>query len=72
MTEFRIRPSDLPNWTRVPENPCKDRKPSALPPSTYAPFESMSPGPVSLAINNVKNFDGPIRGTRREPFSVVI
>ena len=38
----------------------------------YAPFESMSPRPVSFAINNIKDFDRPIGRTRRESFSVVI
>jgi hypothetical protein len=41
-------------------------------PGTYAPFEGVSPRPLSLAINNVENLDRPIRGTRRESFSVVI
>ena len=40
--------------------------------NAYAPFESMSSRPLSLAIDNIKNFDSPIRGTRRESFSVVI
>jgi hypothetical protein len=32
----------------------------------------MSSGPLSLAINNIKDFHGSIRGTRRESLSVVI
>jgi hypothetical protein len=32
----------------------------------------MSSRPLSLAVENIKNLDGPVRGTRREPFSVII
>lgn len=72
MTEFGISPSDLPHWTCVSEGVCKYCESLNITPSICAPFESMSPRPVSLAINNIKNFDRPIGGTRRESFSVII
>ena len=39
---------------------------------THIPFESVSPRPLSFPIDDIKNFDGPIRGTRCESLSVVI
>lgn len=45
---------------------------SSVAPRTHAPFENMSPRPLSFAIDSVKNFDCPIGRTRRESFSVVI
>jgi hypothetical protein len=39
---------------------------------THTPFESVSPRPLSFPVDNIKNFDGPIRRTRRESLPVVI